>query len=125
MEDKITINIPKGYEANQEPIENGVIIRFQERDIELEKIRFFKERINGCVINIIDDELSYEKDGEHLFQLKEIENEGICFYVYDNYLYEVLDKKFNTTSSDADLFIKNQIESIFKINIISINRQSI
>lgn len=127
MENKITVNIPEGCIAIEEKIENGIIINFlkEEKAIDEQKAIFFKERIEGCTIRFNKNEpnsILFEKDGQNLFELKEINDGEICFQINDSYLLEVFEKKYNTTFVDAILFFKNQVELIFKIlNVNVIN----
>ncbi|MCK9415941.1 hypothetical protein M0Q97_04705 [Candidatus Dojkabacteria bacterium] len=125
MENKITVNIPEGYIATEEKIENGVIITFLEKEIDEQKAIFFKERIEGCTIRFNKNEpnsILFEKDGQILFELKEFNDGEICFQINDSYLLEVFEKKYNTVVADALLFLKIQVELIFKIlNVNVIN----
>ena len=125
MENKITVNIPEGYIATEEKIENGVIITFLEKEIDEQKAIFFKERIEGCTIRFNKNDsnsILFEKDGQILFELKEINDGEICFQINDSYLLEVFEKKYNTVVADALLFLKIQVELIFKIiNVNVIN----
>jgi hypothetical protein len=123
MENKIIVNIPEGYIAIEEKIENGVVINFlkEEKEINEQKAIFFKERIEGCTIRFNKNDsnsILFEKDGQILFELKEINDGEICFQINDSYLLEVFEKKYNTIVTDALLlFLKIQVESIFKINV--------
>ena len=86
---------------------------------------FFKERIEGCTIRFNKNDsnsILFEKDGQILFELKEINDGEICFQINDSYLLEVFEKKYNTVVADALLFLKIQVELIFKIlNVNVIN----
>ena len=125
MENKITVNIPEGHNVIEEKIENGVIITFLEKEIDEQKAIFFKERIEGCTIRFNKNEpnsILFEKDGQILFELKEFNDGEICFQINDSYLLEVFEKKYNTVVADALLFLKIQVELIFKIlNVNVIN----
>jgi hypothetical protein len=127
MENKIIVNIPEGYIAIEEKIENGVVINFlkEEKEINEQKAIFFKERIEGCTIRFNKNDsnsILFEKDGQILFELKEINDGEICFQINDSYLLEVFEKKYNTVVADALLFLKIQVELIFKIlNVNVIN----
>jgi hypothetical protein len=115
---KITINIPEGHNVIEEKIENGVIITFVEKAIDEQKAIFFKEHIEYCAIVFLPHEPNatmFVKDGQILFSLKEINGET-CFQINDLYWLEKFKNKYNVTLADTLLFIKSQVELIFKIS---------
>jgi hypothetical protein len=91
MENKITIDVPEGYEAKEEKTENGINIVFvkkQDDDKELwlkdDKELWFKSILDGLTVYLNDrypDSVFYKKENEILFELYKSKNDDKIYFL--------------------------------------------
>jgi hypothetical protein len=122
MENKqITVNVPEGYIMKEEKTESGLILTFvkeEKADVEQEKVNFFRECLNGCIIRLEKDypnSVFYDKEGKTMFKIENTNSGMLVFSVKRLLVWQVLERKWNMNYNDVQQFIQNQTETILKI----------
>ena len=112
---KIEINIPKGYDIQQEKTDTGINIIFVVEDKKKKMQEFLREKLNGTTIKINKPwEVLYMKDGIVLFKHYRC---GITSRFYVNYdeIWSVFEKNYNINYYMIKMLISDEIKSNLKI----------
>ena len=124
MENKITIDVPKGYIAKKEKTENGVNIVFVTKKDD-EKEAWFKSIFNKLTM-VIDysgkfpNSIFFTKDDIVLFELcKSEDNTKTYFYTNYEKIWAIFYDKYSMGDEDIQRFIKKQVKKHLNIKKVT------